>query len=112
MKTTITRKSRNIGYGYSTNVQQGVNPNGSTYLYVTSPNAPDYTGTVNSICNKLQQDRLLQSLRSGGTSYAEAWFVKVDGRWHRITNHTELDDLYVRYDEGGYLADSVEVEYK
>ena len=112
MQTEITRSSRNIGFGYTASARTGTNPDGSTFLYVPQPEHPFYVGTVKSIEKRIASDRDLESFRSGGTYYTSAWFVKVDGAWHRIIGDSawKLGTLYIDLD--GYCLDKVTVEYE
>lgn len=48
-----------------------------------------HEGTVNTISEKISRDPFIRSLTN--TYYSSAWFVKIDGRWMRIT--TDRDEL-------------------
>lgn len=78
---TITRKNRNLGFGYTSGCIQ--TPTG---LKVADVEQPDYTGTVGQIMKAIADDRTLRSFESGGTYYNTAWFIKVDGQWRKIIN--------------------------
>jgi len=66
METTITLKTRTLGWGYSTQ------PTG-TGSEIEIPTRPDYTGTFRQVCEQIQADRTFHSL--GGAYHSEAWFM-------------------------------------
>lgn len=67
MNTTITLKTRTLGWGYSTQ------PTGRDAYSIETPARPDYTGTFRQVCEQRDNDRTFNSL--GGAYYNEAWFV-------------------------------------
>lgn len=77
---TITRRSRNIGWDFSTNVTD----NGNGGWRIESPTKPYYIGTVKQVLDSINKDRTYASVKSGGTYYSTAWFVKVNKKWHKI----------------------------
>jgi|GEM_PF-2712304 hypothetical protein len=114
----ITRRSK-VGFGYTAGCEQYVGRDGSSGLVVSAVNVPDYEGTINTVCEQISRDRDLESFRSGGTYYRTAWFVKISGRWYRMTsnpsNNYAIDELTrkltdIGRSEAGYMADIVEIE--
>ena len=116
MKIKVTRRSK-VGFGYN------VTPTstGDGYYY-ESPEAPDFEGTIRQVAEQIETDPTLNSMNC---FMSVAWFVKVDGVWHRIVNESEafLADLlepgygqYKQTDMGWgwvdsrYLVDEVDVE--
>lgn len=107
MKATITRRSKNIGFGYTAGVEQGEHG-----LYVPAPTAPCITGTVRTILRDIEDDRNYRSFQ-GGTCYSSSWFVKIAGEWYRIKRdqyYHPADLLALNADEDGYLYKSIEIE--
>ena len=105
--TKITRKTI-VGFGYTSACENDERGN----LRVCDTTAPYHTGTIKTVCEKMQRDRELQSYRSGGTYYTSAWFVKVDGQWRKITDpwfNSMADSLYYKTD-GQYHEDEIDVE--
>jgi len=106
MKRTIeiTRKNRNIGWGWQCWTPEHPEP----------PAKPDYTGTVKTIIRAIANDRTFQSL--GGTYYTTQWFIKLDGHWYPFEWDAGYPDwLYQPYarDPWGnsvYLYDGIYVE--
>jgi len=68
----ITRKNRNIGWGYTCWTPEHPEP----------PTSPDYTGTVKTVLDAIAADRTYASYRSGGTYHTSQWFAKLNGRWY------------------------------
>jgi len=68
METTITLRTRTLGWGYETQ------PTGHG-TDIEIPTRPYHTGTYRQICSAIPSDRTYQSLRSGGTFINTAWFV-------------------------------------
>lgn len=66
--TTITLKTRGLGWGYSTT------PTGEDAYSIEHPAAPDYTGTYRQIMDWRKNNPVLRSLLSGGTFTNTAWF--------------------------------------
>jgi hypothetical protein len=81
MKTIaeVTRKSRNIGCGYTCTVHQT-----EKGLRVDKVEKPGYVGTYKTVCDKMDADRTLASIRSGGTYWDYQWFIKLKGTWYPI----------------------------
>lgn len=108
MKNKILSRRSLVGYGYTTSVEQKWNKSyTSSWLSVISTTEPDYSGTIRQVFEMMSNDRLLLSFRSGGTSYSDAWFIRVRGKWHKITSPYAdfmLSDL-------AYNIKSVVVEY-
>lgn len=109
MKTKkLTRRSQ-IGYGYTATCEQVWNKSyTNSWLAPMSTDKPDYYGTIKQVLEKKSNDATLRSFESGGTCYSEGWFVKVRGKWHKITSlyiDFMLDSLYM-WDE------SIVVEYE
>jgi hypothetical protein len=77
MSTTVTVKnpflSRKFGFGYSTTPVGSSDP-----LGIKAPSKPDYQGTIRRVKIEIDGDRLLESLKSGGTFFNSAWFY--DGK--------------------------------
>jgi hypothetical protein len=71
MNAKITRTTR-IGFGWTT----GIIPGTTSVQDVT---APDYWGTIKTLQQKIANDRTYQLVRSGGTYYRTAMFVRVNG---------------------------------
>jgi len=67
MKTTITTRSRNIGYAWTTDVSEGEH-----YWYVAAPERPQYVGTVRTVLRAMVERT---HLISPGTYYADRLFV-------------------------------------
>ena len=107
MKTRITRKSRNIGFGYNAGCEQY-----ESGLYVPLPDYPYHTGTVKSILTALENDPNYQYFKNGDTIFNTAWFVKIDGKWFRILKRQGVHpvDLVQKFSDNKYLVDSVELE--
>ena len=74
----ITRRSI-VGFGYTAGCVQGIQG-----LYVPQPDSPDHVGTIRQVCEAIDNDRTLQSFKSGGTVYSTEWFTKISGRWVRL----------------------------
>ena len=102
MKTIITRKSRNLGFGYTTGFD------GNKALM---PDYQDHTGTVRTILRDLERDINYECLQDG-TIYAEAWFVKLDGIWYRVKQDSEYkpSDLLKSKTQKDFFHDSIVVE--
>jgi len=71
---TVTRRSK-IGFGYNT----GATREGR----IDKPESPDFTGTFNTVREKIAADRNYQSMKNS-VIMSTAWFVKVDGSWVRL----------------------------
>ena len=81
MKAKITRRTT-LGYDYNCDASH-YDTTGIPY-----PDKPYHVGTYNKVMDAIKHDRTLKSIISGGTYYAEAWFAKVNGCWHRIEEPT------------------------
>lgn len=107
MKTiTVTRKSK-LGFGYTAGCIQGEHG-----LEVAEVTSPDYQGTIRQLDETIRNDRTLQSFKSGGTLYRTAWFVKIQGQWHKLIQdfrHETVSDLLEKY-ENKFFCHTVEVE--
>ena len=79
MNVTITRKSRNIGFGYSTNVV-----NHEKGWRIEKPTAPNFTGTVRTVKQQIENDPTFNLVKKCGTFHNARWFVKVDGKWMAV----------------------------
>lgn len=101
----ITRKNRNIGFGWTTATSQT-----PTCLDVQEVDAPDYTGTVKTVLDQINSDANYQSL--GGTCHRDQWFAKISGEWRKINFLDSPHDLYNTGWVGGdkYLANSVDAK--
>lgn len=77
MNVTITRRTK-LGYDY--------NCDASHYdtIGIPYPDKPYHVGTYNKVMDAIIHDRTRASIVSGGTYFSEAWFVKINGKWHRI----------------------------
>lgn len=111
MKATITRRTI-VGYGVNTSPSQAENG-----YYFEKPTSPMHEGTVNTISEKIDRDPFIRSLTN--TFYSRAWFVKVSGRWMRITNSSDelvwkfsqLTDKYENnHGDQVYMEDAIEVD--
>ena len=71
MKIKISRKTRKLGWGYTTVCKQGL-----TGLYVPPPIHPTYVGTISHIFNEMEADKTFASIKSGGTYFSTAWFYR------------------------------------
>ena len=78
--TTVTRRTRNLGYALATRCEQG--PHG---LRVVQINRPSFTGTPKQV--EAESANCHRIFASGGTSYREAIFV--GGK--RVTKVAGLD---------------------
>jgi len=112
MSTKIINRRSKVGFGYNAGAVQGEHG-----LYVPLPERPDYIGTVRTVSNSLEKDRTLASFRSGGTIYSCAWFVKKDGKWHRIKSEQAYQpgDLLIKVNkfypgDDEYFMDELELE--
>jgi hypothetical protein len=74
MDIKITRKSRNLGAGYTT----------TTYDDNSPCVQPIYTGTPKQVLEALDDDMTLRSFQRGGTFHRIDWFAKIDGEWRRV----------------------------
>ena len=111
-KLVVTRRSK-VGWGYNTACSQKWNKDQtSSYLAVDTTSYPDHTGTIKQVLAAIEDDRGFQSIRSGGTYYTEAWFVKHGGKWHKVKNTDEnlfeLENLFTFF-EGEFVADWADV---
>ena len=113
MKTKVTRRTI-VGYAVNTSPTQDAQG-----YHFDLPERPYWTGTLKTVGEQLSEDRYLNSLKSGGTYYSSAWFVKVNGTWMRATDWRQFSDetdyLYYKREEGcgcdlGYIVDEVEVD--
>ena len=99
MLTTITRRTRSLGYALTTNCEQTAHG-----LRVVRPKAPDFVGTPKQVEAEAARQRRLYA--SGGTDFREAMFlggkriVKIGGMDARTF------DLFMFLDQTG----KVEVE--
>ena len=87
---TVTNptRTRKWGFGYSTK------PTGRDGYSIELPSSPDYTGTLKTLQDAIEDDRHLASLKSGGTLVNVQWFY--DGK--RITNRAEFIDWWNSFD--------------
>lgn len=106
---SITRKSRNIGFGYTC----------WTPEHPEQPSQPDYTGTPKTVLDKIANDRTYKSFKSGGTYYTSQWFAKINGKWTPIKfdDGFNLADLYIempscKFDGSEYMANVVYATYE
>ena len=82
---TITRKTRNLGWGWTTQ------PTGRNAYEIETPTRPDYTGTIRQIREQIADDRSYNNL--GGAFSNTAWFVAgkhIVSAW-MVYNTTDLD---------------------
>lgn len=106
---TITRKTRHMGWGYSTYCKQSQ----WNTLVVPPPENPIHVGTLHQIFVEQCCDRTLASLRSG-TVYSTRWFYNghpiksVNGNTQSWAINTELFNLM---DKTYPWLNSVEIEY-
>ena len=107
MKTKITRKSKNVGFGYTAGAVQGEHG-----LYVPLPDYPTHTGTIKTVLRDLEFDGNYQYFQNGDIIYNTAWMVKIDGIWFRILKRQGPHplDLLQKFSDNKYLVDSVELE--
>ena len=109
MNVNITRRTI-VGFGYNTK------PTGNA-TEIAPTERPDYTGTIKQVLEAIDADRTFASMRQG-TYYTTAWFVKLNGKWRRVTaddhNTYELGKLSTKsanmFGEMKYDADVVIVE--
>jgi len=80
METKITNRSL-VGWDYNSSPTDA--PNGG-YIF-EQPTSPCHKGTIKNVTAAIQNDRNFQAHKSGGGGYSSAWFVKVGGKWYRIT---------------------------
>jgi hypothetical protein len=108
MKTaTVTRRSK-IGYGYNSSCEEAWNENCSaSWLRPISPTRPDHVGTPKTIFEKMDNDRTLKSFDSGGTVYAEKWFIKVGQVWKKVRDTCFTEKISMLYE---YNLDTIEVD--
>lgn len=98
----ITRSTK-LGFGYTSACEQTENG-----LQVCEVDRPDYSGTIKTVSQKMENDRTLQSFH-GGTYYNTAWFVKVNDAWKEISwTYPSIFDLLTKID-GHYWFDSLDV---
>ncbi len=96
---TITRSTRNIGWGYTYWTPE--RPEG--------PREPEHTGTVRQVLDAIDNDRTYQVDRSGGTYLSESWFVKYNDRWYPCEFKYEgPSDLLRSHKENGYIEYSAD----
>lgn len=101
----VTRRTK-LGFGYTSRVEQT-----ERGLRVCKVLEPDRFGTVKQLMEANENDRTLQSFRSG-VSYRVAWFAKVAGKWAEIEIkdvYPSVTDLLVMLD-GEHWIDAVEVD--
>jgi hypothetical protein len=79
MKTINITRRTTLGYGYTSAVENDERGN----LRVCQVENPTHIGTYNKVSELIQSDRTLNSYR-GGTYYSAQWFVKQNGKWHKI----------------------------
>ncbi len=98
---TITRKSRNIGWGYTYWTPE--HPEG--------PTKPEHTGTVKTVLDAIEADRSYQVERSGGTYLASSWFVKFGQAWYPCKFDLDASDLVTShkgpFGEVEYMTDEI-----
>ena len=111
MKVTITRRSK-LGFGYNTQPK-----NNDGYPEIESTNMPDYVGTIKQVVNMIDIDKTFQSVKSGGTWYTTAWFVKISGHWYKLdfSNTWKVPgQLLDKYPDGNgkwvYIDDSLDFD--
>lgn len=108
---TITRRSRNIGWEYSTSVVD----DGYGGWKIESPTEPYYIGTVKQVLDSIEKDRTFASIKSGGTYYSTAWFVKVNNQWHKVDTERGFhpaEIIATNWETKEYLNDSIELVLK
>ncbi len=122
MNAKITRKTI-VGYGYTSACEQVWNKSmTASWLQPEETTAPIHTGTIKQVLQAISDDRTLASY-SGGTMYSRAWFVKIGGKFHRITTPSDelgymLDELtskrkdYYDDDSNDYVRDVIFVDIK
>jgi hypothetical protein len=81
-------RSQIFGWNYSTGVT-----NTERGWWIDPPTKPYHTGTLNSISRKRQDDRTYQSIKSGNTYYGDAYFIRINGEWRRITTPRMVEIL-------------------
>lgn len=103
MKHIISNKTRNLGYGYNTEVRAGEN---SPYR----PRKPDFVGTVKQIREQLNNSKDFQLLKHSGTYYNWDFFygderivaMKPFGRWETDNDFDLvwefLDNLKIKFE--------------
>jgi hypothetical protein len=97
---TVTRRNRNIGFGWTTVTRQ--TPRG---LEVRDISTPSIIGTVKTVLAQIDEDVNYQSL--GLTYHRVQWFLKIDGAWRKVNFIDEIRYLYEPYADG-YVLDSVD----
>ena len=88
----VTKRSK-VGWEYNTSSRTIVLPSGYTNWTIDKPEKPYYTGTIRQVINARDNDRTFALVKSGGTYYSTAWFVKYKGKWHRISETSERNCL-------------------
>jgi hypothetical protein len=118
--TKITSTRRTVfGFGYTVSCEQ--TEHGLVVRDVTVNNIC-HIGTIRQVSDAIDNDMDLASFRSGGTYYNSSWFVKVAGKWMKISGEYErslqndpmrlLEKRPGRYPGEGeqYDAKSIELE--
>jgi|WetSurMetagenome_2_1015567.scaffolds.fasta_scaffold298574_2 hypothetical protein len=99
----MTRRSK-VGFGWNT-CPTG---NGTQIKPTTSP---DFVGTIKTVLHDKNTDPNYKSMQS--TYKTTAWFIKVNGKWHKIlTEQMYFEDLVTEHYENRkeFLYDSIEIE--
>lgn len=117
MNIKITRRSK-VGFGYNSSCEQVWNNSMTqSWLQPMKTNKPDHVGTILQVEKSIEKDSTLRSFKSGGTYYSSSWFVKVDGKWHKIVddeenmyNFAQLTSEEDSYSGKNYRCDFVVVE--
>ncbi len=94
MKVRITRKTRNVGWGWRCWTPEHPEP----------PEIPDYVGTIGTVWDQIDQDRTYQSLRYN-TYHTTRWFVKVNGSWYPLEQETFDNAVIGLYDRKEVFVD-------
>ncbi len=104
MITTVTRRSK-VGYGYTSACER--DERGNTVVCDTTK--PYHVGTPRQVIAACDADRELQSYQSGGTYYSSAWFVRINGKWHRVVRD-RAESVFDLFWPPKYVANAVELE--
>ena len=106
MRISINRRSKNIGFGYTTGMVET-----ETGQHLLEPDYQYHTGTVKTILRDLETDVNYQSLQDG-TNLNIAWFIKIDGIWYRVKKDqkSQPTDILLMEPGNGFLNDSIMLE--
>lgn len=81
--TTVTITSR-TKFGFAINTCPSNRPNGGYYFEAPTSDQIIETGTLRTISERINENALLKSLRSGGTFYSRGWFIRYNGQWYKV----------------------------